>query len=77
MSTSLNARQDERRQTLAVNCELVLEWYDPFLSWNQTEYPVRSMRLDPNAIWRPDVILYNRCSIGMKYSTGKLRTSDL
>lgn len=53
--------QDERRQTLSVNSELVLEWRDPYLTWNATEYGVDNMRLDANRVWRPDVILYNRC----------------
>lgn len=37
------------------------EWNDYNLRWNDTEYGnVKDLRITPNKIWRPDVLMYNR-----------------
>ncbi len=37
------------------------EWNDHNLRWNPNDYGnVRDVRIPPNRIWKPDVLLYNR-----------------
>jgi hypothetical protein len=55
-----SSKQDDKRQVLGTNSEVVLEWNDPFLSWNESEYGVNAMSMSPEKIWQPDIILYNR-----------------
>ena len=40
---------------------LVKVWTDYNLSWNESEYGgLKSIRLPPNMIWKPDILMYNR-----------------
>lgn len=37
------------------------EWNDVNLRWNSSEYGgVKDLRIPPNRIWKPDVLMYNR-----------------
>lgn len=37
------------------------EWNDYNLRWNETEYGgVKDLRITPNKLWKPDVLMYNR-----------------
>ncbi|XP_048513511.1 neuronal acetylcholine receptor subunit alpha-7 isoform X15 [Athalia rosae] len=37
-----------------------VEWTDYNLQWNETEYGgVRDLRITPNKLWKPDVLMYN------------------
>lgn len=37
------------------------EWNDYNLQWNASEFGgVKDLRITPNKIWRPDVLMYNR-----------------
>jgi hypothetical protein len=37
------------------------EWNDYNLRWNETEFGgVKDLRITPNRIWRPDILMYNR-----------------
>lgn len=39
----------------------VQEWNDYNLQWNKSEYPgVKDLRITPNKLWKPDVLMYNR-----------------
>ena len=37
------------------------DWIDENLKWNPEEYGnVKDVRIPPNRIWKPDILLYNR-----------------
>ncbi|XP_071440724.1 neuronal acetylcholine receptor subunit alpha-7-like isoform X3 [Hetaerina americana] len=56
---------DEKNQLLITNIWLSLEWNDYNLKWNDSEYGgVRDLRITPNKIWRPDVLMYNSADEG-------------
>ncbi|XP_046403890.1 neuronal acetylcholine receptor subunit alpha-7 isoform X1 [Ischnura elegans] len=56
---------DEKNQLLITNIWLSLEWNDYNLRWNDSEYGgVRDLRITPNKIWRPDVLMYNSADEG-------------
>ncbi|XP_071440774.1 neuronal acetylcholine receptor subunit alpha-7-like isoform X9 [Hetaerina americana] len=56
---------DEKNQILTTNAWLNLEWNDYNLKWNDSEYGgVRDLRITPNKIWRPDVLMYNSADEG-------------
>ena len=45
-----------------LNVAALQEWTDYKLAWNKSEYGnVQSIRITPNDIWTPDILLYNRC----------------
>ncbi len=51
---------DEKHQSLSTLLWIFTAWIDPFLSWNQTEFPESNyfvIQLDE--IWSPDLIVYN------------------
>ncbi|XP_076322928.1 neuronal acetylcholine receptor subunit alpha-7-like isoform X2 [Tachypleus tridentatus] len=51
---------DEKNQMLVANIWLNLEWVDVNLRWNPVDYNnIKDIRLAPNKIWRPDVLMYN------------------
>ena len=38
------------------------EWTDSNLKWNSSEYGnVEDIRMPPSALWKPDILMYNRC----------------
>ncbi|XP_022258421.1 neuronal acetylcholine receptor subunit alpha-7-like [Limulus polyphemus] len=52
---------DEKNQLLIANIWLTLEWTDANLQWNPADYNnIKDIRLSPNKVWRPDVLMYNR-----------------
>nr|XP_014284144.1 neuronal acetylcholine receptor subunit alpha-7 isoform X3 [Halyomorpha halys] len=56
---------DEKNQILTTNAWLNLEWNDYNLRWNESEYGgVKDLRITPNKIWRPDVLMYNSADEG-------------
>lgn len=37
------------------------EWTDYNLQWNESDYGgVKDLRITPNKLWKPDVLMYNR-----------------
>jgi len=37
------------------------DWNDYNLKWNESEFGgVKDLRITPNKIWRPDILMYNR-----------------
>lgn len=37
------------------------EWNDYNLRWNDSDYGgVKDLRITPNKLWKPDVLMYNR-----------------
>ena len=39
-------------------------WWDYKLGWNKSDYGgIESIRLSPNNIWTPDILLYNRFAL--------------
>ncbi|XP_055598062.1 neuronal acetylcholine receptor subunit alpha-7 isoform X5 [Uranotaenia lowii] len=56
---------DEKNQLLVTNIWLSLEWNDYNLRWNESEYgQVRDLRITPNKLWKPDVLMYNSADEG-------------
>nr|AJV88491.1 nicotinic acetylcholine receptor subunit alpha 6 isoform 3a8b [Bovicola ovis] len=56
---------DEKNQILTTNAWLNLEWFDYNLSWNKSQYGnINDLRITPNKIWRPDVLMYNSADEG-------------
>lgn len=51
---------DEKRQILATNIQLRLQWTDVTLTWNASEHGnIPSVRIPINLLWCPDIILLN------------------
>ncbi|XP_057342180.1 acetylcholine receptor subunit alpha-type acr-16-like isoform X2 [Microplitis mediator] len=56
---------DEKNQILTTNAWLKLEWTDYNLQWNETDYGgVKDLRITPNKLWKPDVLMYNSADEG-------------
>ncbi|XP_018566642.1 neuronal acetylcholine receptor subunit alpha-7 isoform X8 [Anoplophora glabripennis] len=56
---------DEKNQLLITNIWLSLEWNDYNLRWNETDYGgVKDLRITPNKLWKPDVLMYNSADEG-------------
>ncbi|XP_021700030.1 neuronal acetylcholine receptor subunit alpha-7 isoform X2 [Aedes aegypti] len=56
---------DEKNQILTTNAWLNLEWNDYSLRWNESEYGgVKDLRITPNKLWKPDVLMYNSADEG-------------
>uniref|UniRef100_A0A4X2LK70 Neurotransmitter-gated ion-channel ligand-binding domain-containing protein n=1 Tax=Vombatus ursinus TaxID=29139 RepID=A0A4X2LK70_VOMUR len=55
---------DEKNQVLTTNIWLQMYWTDYYLQWNVSEYPgVKNVRFPDGQIWKPDILLYNRCEV--------------
>ncbi|XP_014667766.1 PREDICTED: neuronal acetylcholine receptor subunit alpha-7-like [Priapulus caudatus] len=51
---------DERNQIITTNIWLNMDWNDVNLIWNPADYGgIDNLRLAPDIIWRPDVLMYN------------------
>ncbi len=51
---------NEKHQSLTTLLWMLTEWYDPFLSWNKTEFPsVTYLVVGIDQIWSPDLMVYN------------------
>jgi len=51
---------DEKKQILMSNIWHNLEWHDPYMQWNESEYGnIKDIRLPPSKLWIPDIMLYN------------------
>uniref|UniRef100_T1IUD0 Uncharacterized protein n=1 Tax=Strigamia maritima TaxID=126957 RepID=T1IUD0_STRMM len=56
---------DEKNQIITTNVWLNLEWIDVNLRWNISAYGgVKDLRIPPNRIWKPDVLMYNSADEG-------------
>ncbi|CAG9855202.1 unnamed protein product [Phyllotreta striolata] len=56
---------DEKNQILTTNAWLNLEWNDYNLRWNESDYGgVKDLRITPNKLWKPDVLMYNSADEG-------------
>ena len=52
---------DNMQMTWIDSFHWIQEWNDHNLRWNPNDYGnVRDVRIPPNRIWKPDVLLYNR-----------------
>ncbi len=51
---------NEKHQSLTTLLWMLAEWYDPYLSWNDTEFPsVTYFVVGIDQIWSPDLMIYN------------------
>ncbi|XP_068083459.1 neuronal acetylcholine receptor subunit alpha-7 [Anabrus simplex] len=65
LTTNAWLNMDEKNQLLITNIWLSLEWNDYNLRWNETEFGgVKDLRITPNKIWRPDILMYNSADEG-------------
>ncbi|XP_054084311.1 neuronal acetylcholine receptor subunit alpha-7 isoform X5 [Zeugodacus cucurbitae] len=65
LTTNAWLNLDEKNQLLITNLWLSLEWNDYNLRWNESEYGgVKDLRITPNKLWKPDVLMYNSADEG-------------
>lgn len=50
-----------QKKKISIQIGLQQEWNDYNLRWNDSEYGgVKDLRITPNKLWKPDVLMYNR-----------------
>ncbi|XP_064267317.1 neuronal acetylcholine receptor subunit alpha-10 isoform X1 [Passer domesticus] len=55
---------DERNQVLTSYLWVRQTWLDAHLTWDKDEYGgIDSIRIPSSYVWRPDIILYNKCVV--------------
>ncbi|XP_077532206.1 neuronal acetylcholine receptor subunit alpha-7-like isoform X1 [Haemaphysalis longicornis] len=60
VTTNVWLNLDEKNQLIITNIWLTLDWIDVNLRWNPKDYGgVQDLRIPPNKIWKPDVLMYN------------------
>ncbi|XP_065094187.1 neuronal acetylcholine receptor subunit alpha-7-like [Ochlerotatus camptorhynchus] len=65
LTTNAWLNLDEKNQLLITNIWLSLEWNDYNLRWNDSDFGgVRDLRITPNKLWKPDVLMYNSADEG-------------
>ncbi|CAB3988232.1 neuronal acetylcholine receptor subunit alpha-10 [Paramuricea clavata] len=66
---------DEKRQVLVSHIVLTLQWIDPHLTWDPSEYMgTEHVNVGTNSLWIPDIVLYN--SITQDQAVG-MRRGDI
>ncbi|KAL9968569.1 hypothetical protein ACROYT_G020677 [Oculina patagonica] len=51
---------DEKNQLMQVSLWIRQTWFNPFLTWNQSDYGgMNQINVKPNKVWIPDIFLYN------------------
>nr|KAG5707991.1 hypothetical protein BaRGS_025129 [Batillaria attramentaria] len=50
---------DIKKQTLQAFGWLRVSWVDEFLTWDPRVYQVSSVRLDPDMLWHPQLVIFN------------------
>jgi hypothetical protein len=54
------AEQSPFSLILTSNAQVIMQWIDPALRWNSTEYGgITEISVTKDQIWTPDIILYN------------------
>ena len=67
--------QNEKNQIMTSNVWLRLVWHDYQLQWDEADYGgISVLRLPPDKVWKPDIVLFNKCvalllSMEIKIST--------
>uniref|UniRef100_A0A0M3HKD4 Neur_chan_LBD domain-containing protein n=1 Tax=Ascaris lumbricoides TaxID=6252 RepID=A0A0M3HKD4_ASCLU len=57
----MTAMNDERNQVLTTRSWLNVNWLDPRLTWNATEWDgIKTMYVPYQRLWKPDIILVNK-----------------
>ncbi|ELT92735.1 hypothetical protein CAPTEDRAFT_165266 [Capitella teleta] len=71
---------DEKNQIITTNCWLNQAWIDYKLRWNPEKYGnIKVIRLPHDAIWKPDILLYNNADVSAyksSISTNVIVTAD-
>lgn len=58
--TIMHVDIDEENSILSTYGWVAMDWVDEKLKWNPDNYgQLASFRIDPDSIWKPDVVLYN------------------
>jgi len=61
MATKVHYNDEARDVPHSVDLCPTQDWNDYNLKWNDTEFGgVKDLRITPNKIWRPDILMYNR-----------------
>lgn len=50
---------DTKLQTLTTFTWFKVTWVDPALAWNRSQYEIDKLYVSFNAIWRPELVIYN------------------
>uniref|UniRef100_A0A0N4ZT20 Neur_chan_LBD domain-containing protein n=1 Tax=Parastrongyloides trichosuri TaxID=131310 RepID=A0A0N4ZT20_PARTI len=70
---------DERNQVLTTRCWLNINWFDPRLTWNQSEWGgIDNLYIPHHKLWKPDIMLINNAVteyFGSLVSTDVMTTS--
>ncbi|XP_074657972.1 neuronal acetylcholine receptor subunit alpha-7-like isoform X2 [Tubulanus polymorphus] len=69
---------DAKSQRLVLTAETTLNWVDNYIKWDPAQYNnIRSLLLDQNEVWTPDIHLYNSLDSGDQPScSGLVRYSS-
>lgn len=60
--TSIND-VDTKSQTITISGWCVFTWSDDRLTWNASEYNLRTIVLPPSMVWLPSVVVYNMAGL--------------
>uniref|UniRef100_A0A0K0EI08 Neurotransmitter-gated ion-channel ligand-binding domain-containing protein n=1 Tax=Strongyloides stercoralis TaxID=6248 RepID=A0A0K0EI08_STRER len=70
---------DEKNQVLTTRCWLNINWFDPRLSWNQSDWGgIDTLYIPHKKLWKPDIMLINNAVteyFGSLVSTDIMTTS--
>ncbi|CEF63099.1 Nicotinic acetylcholine receptor family and Neurotransmitter-gated ion-channel transmembrane domain and Neurotransmitter-gated ion-channel family and Neurotransmitter-gated ion-channel ligand-binding domain and Nicotinic acetylcholine-gated receptor, transmembrane domain-containing protein [Strongyloides ratti] len=70
---------DEKNQILTTRCWLNINWFDPRLAWNQSDWGgIDTLYIPHNRLWKPDIMLINNAVteyFGSLVSTDIMTTS--
>lgn len=60
-ASKANSKPPRRKYLCCLTRGAFQEWNDYNLRWNESEYGgVKDLRITPNKLWKPDVLMYNR-----------------
>ncbi|EDO32052.1 predicted protein, partial [Nematostella vectensis] len=66
---------DEKNQILTTNVWIRLYWKDHLLNWNPEDFGgVKSINVEPNNVWKPDILLYNPTDLRVESLYKKIDT---
>jgi nicotinic acetylcholine receptor len=47
---------------MQTNVWLTLKWHDYHMQWDPQDYGgIESIRVPPDKVWLPDIVLFNKC----------------
>ncbi|XP_020610814.1 neuronal acetylcholine receptor subunit alpha-7-like [Orbicella faveolata] len=66
---------DEKNQLMQVSLWIRQTWFNPFLTWNQSEYGgISQINIRPSKVWIPDIFLYNNADATQDGALDRFKT---